>query len=123
MTKVNVMKSDGSIVEVDSSTVFTPIPPPIPPTEISDRQFAHGLWKQGIITLPEAKAFVKTGTIPAQMQALIDAMPVEVRDDVELLVSGATTFNRTHPFTKQLATAFGWTEAQMNAFWLFCSEL
>jgi len=91
--------------------------------DISDRQFAQGLWKQGVITLDEAKAFVKVGTIPAAMQALINTMPVEVRDDVELLVSGATELKRRHPFSEALASSFGWTQQQTDDFWRFAGGL
>lgn len=97
--------------------------PELPPSDISDRQFAHGLWKQGIITLDEAKAFVRTGTIPAALDALIAQLPEEARDDVELRVSGAYIFNVAHPDVQAIATAFGWTEAELRAFWRFCGTL
>lgn len=99
-----------------------PLPEPVPPS-ISDRQFAHGLWRQSVITLDEAKAFVKVGDIPASLAALIAQMPAGMRDDVELLVAGATVFERHHPFTAQLASAFGWTDEVTDEFWRYAATL
>ena len=44
------------------------------PFSISDVQFAHILAKQEIITREEALAWVKRGEVPAQLQAVIDAI-------------------------------------------------
>lgn len=93
------------------------------PEEISDRQFAHGLWKQGVITLDEAKAFVRVGTLPAALSALVAAMPAEQRDDADLMIAGSTIFHRSHPFTVALSAAFGWSAAQTDDFWRFAATL
>lgn len=101
-------------------------PPSGPPDEISDRQFIHGLWRSGTegITYDQARAFVKTGEVPPQLQALIDAIPnEESRKDAQLLVEGSTTFNRTHPFTSAIAQGYGWTQEQVDDFWRFCAGL
>ena len=103
-------------------------PPPSPltkpvPASISDRQFAHGLWKQNVITLEEAKAFVKVGEMPPSLAALIGGLPAEMRDDAELLLSGATIFERAHPFTDVIASTFGWSEEATDDFWRFAAAL
>lgn len=93
------------------------------PEIISDRQFAHGLWKQNVITYDEAKAFVTVGVIPTDMQALISQMPAAQRQDAELLISGSKEFHRHHPTTIALAEAFGWTPEVTDEFWRFASTL
>lgn len=95
---------------------------PVPRT-ITRRQFAHGLWKQGLATLAEVKAFVKRGEFPASLQALVDGLPVEQRDDAEILIAGAVIFERDHPLTAALAASFGWTSQQTDDFWRFCAAL
>jgi hypothetical protein len=98
-------------------------PPPAIPDSISDRQFAHGLWKRGIITVEEAKAFVMVGQMPVALAALVATLPADVRDDAEILISGATVFARNHPFTEILASAFGWSSADTDDFWRYAASL
>jgi hypothetical protein len=94
------------------------------PEEISDRQFFHGLALNNIITRPEAIAAVATGTIPAEMMALVNAIPdLDQRFAAQMHLSGSTIFQRHHPFTEQFSAAYGWTAEQTDAFWQFCSEL
>ena len=86
---------------------YEPPPPPVP-DEISDRQFAHQLVRDGRITQAEALAFVQTGTIPADLVTALDEITdSEQRFDAEMLLSGATVFKRLHPVTTMIATAFG----------------
>lgn len=94
------------------------VPPPEPvPASISDRQFAHELRTRGLITQAEALSFVARGEIPAPLQALIDALPTaQARDDAELLLAGATVFERAHPLTAIFAAGFGWDETQTDDF-------
>ncbi len=95
---------------------YVPPPEPVPPS-ISDRQFAHELRVQGVITQAEALAFVSRGELPAGLSALIESLPTQqARDDAELLLAGATVFERRHPLTAVLAAGFGWTEAQTDNF-------
>ena len=94
---------------VDPST----LPPPVPQT-ISDRQFFQQLAISQIITEAEALAAVKTGDLPASLQALVDAMPEQARFNAEMLLSGATTFSRNHPLTTALGQAMGYTSDQID---------
>lgn len=99
------------------------MPTVFPLGPISDRQFAHALWKQNVITLDEAMAFVKVGELPAALSALLAALPADQRDDAELLIAGSTTLERLHPFTAILSEAFGWTDEVTDEFWRVAAAL
>lgn len=114
-------ETDGYAVGAES-VVQTVKPPPIPepviPEEISDRQFAHVLKNRGVITHAEAMAFVQTGTVPAALAAVVAAIPDQTaREDAELLLAGATVFQRHHPMTEAVRAAMGWTVEQVDALW------
>lgn len=100
----------------------TTLPPPVPDT-ISDRQFFQQLAVAGIITEDEALAAVKTGTLPASLQALVDAMPDGSKFNAEMLLSGATTFQRNHPLTTTLGSAMGFTSEQIDDLFRAASVL
>ena len=90
--------------------------PPAPvPASISDRQFFQQLAVQGIITQADALAAVKTGTIPAALQQLIGGLPTDQQFGATMIVSGATTFERNHPLTIAIGTAYGWTSDEVDA--------
>lgn len=98
--------------------------PEFVPIVITDGQFAHALYKMGVITHEERMAFVKTGEIPSALRNVIDAIPdQEMRRDAEYLVSGAQTFSRLHPMTEALRQGMGWTVQQMLDLWLAGSKL
>ncbi|MES0023168.1 MULTISPECIES: hypothetical protein [unclassified Mesorhizobium] len=98
------------------------LPPPMPAV-ISDRQFFQGLAVAGVITNAEALAAVKTGAIPSGMVALITGLPEAARFGAEMLLSGATEFKRAHPLTSAFGAGFGWTEQQIDNFWISASTL
>ena len=93
------------------------------PAPISDRQFARGLWGEGIITFEECEAFCATGAIPAAMQALIDQLPDDAtgaptpRKEARIFVRGAKEYRRDHPLVATLGAAFGWSPEQIDARW------
>jgi hypothetical protein len=93
-----------------------PVPFPIP-QQISDRQFFQQAAVDGLITQDEAIAAVATGTIPAVLQTIVDGItdPAE-QFAAKMLLSGATVFERRHPFTEAVGAALGWTSAQIDAF-------
>lgn len=96
---------------------------PVPET-ISDRQFAQALAKQGIISQDEALAFVKRGEVPTMLQATIDAVEdPDARFNLDMAVSGATTFDRYNPSTVALAVALTWSPAQMDDLWRFAATI
>ncbi len=119
-----VTLADGSIVFVDaigglptSDEITAVLNPPAPvPSQISDRQFFQQLAISGTITQSEALAAVKVGTIPASLQAIIDAMPADRQFNAEMLVVGATVFARAHPMTVAIGTAVGMTAGQVDDF-------
>lgn len=99
-------------------------PPPPVPALISDRQFFQQAAVLGIITQAEALAAVQTGTIPAVLQTIVDG--IEDPDEkfaATMLLSGATTFERAHPFTEAVGDALGWTSEQIDQFFIAAAQL
>lgn len=113
--------------EIDHATVAPYVAPPAPPASvpevISDRQFFQALAVQGVITEAEALAAVKTGDIPTGMLPLVAALPEEGQFAAEMLLSGATEFKRSLPLTAAFGSAFGWTNQQIDSFWIAASAL
>lgn len=98
-------------------------PSPVP-ASISDRQFAHALKKQGIITHEEALVFVKAGELPAALAVIVAGIKdQEAREDAELLLSGAVEFHRAHPLTAAVAQAYGWGDQETDNFFRAAAEL
>lgn len=95
------------------------------PTLISDRQFFQALASPPyeIITQQEALAAVKTGEIPGAMMAMVEALPQAAQFSATMLISGATTFYRNHSLTGTFGAAFGWTDAQIDAFFIAAAAL
>jgi hypothetical protein len=124
---VTVIGGEFAIVEKPSQAQPEPLPEPEPervPDRISRRQFFTGLWKRGFITAHEALAALKTGEIPAAMQAIIDSMEgEEARTDAILLIVGATEFYRDNGLVLVFAIVRGMSEADVDEFWRFCFTL
>lgn len=91
---------------------------------ISDRQFFQQAAIQGFISQEDALQAVKTGFIPAPLQAIVDTItdPTD-KFNAEMLLSGATEFQRNHPLTSVIGTAFGMTEEDINTFFRTASNL
>jgi hypothetical protein len=85
------------------------------PALISDRQFFQQLAVQGVITQDEALAAVKTGSIPAALQTLINGLPADQQFAATMLIAGATAFERYHPLTTAIGQAYGWSADQIDA--------
>src|SRR6185369_8409464 len=92
----------------------TPLPVP---GVISDRQFYQQLAVMALITEEDALAAVMVGAIPAQLAALVDAMPAQAQFPARMLLSGAVQFQRHHPLTEALGLAFGYTGEQLDDLW------
>lgn len=101
--------------------------PPKPPViipEISDRQFFQQAAIQGMITQEEALAAVQTGSIPANLQSIVDTIQNESEKfAATMILSGATTFNRNHPLTETIGDYLGMTSDQIDSFFLDASRL
>lgn len=91
---------------LDGLTFVPPPPPPEPvPVSITDRQFAIEARDRGFVTQAEALAFVRTGALPAALDAIIAALPQADRDDAEITLAGASTFERSHQLTAVIGDA------------------
>ncbi|MCW2243566.1 hypothetical protein [Azospirillum canadense] len=105
----------------------TPAPykaPPVPvPASISDRQFFQQLAVDGIVTQAEALAAVKTGDIPAALAGILDALPDDQRFAAEMLLSGATSFERAHPLSIAIGVARGMSDAEVDGFFRAAAAL
>ena len=115
---IALQDGEGNVISTETVTEYVSVP-----EEISDRQFAMGLAIAGLITQAEALAFVKTGEVPAALQAMIGAIEGDdARFEAEMLVSGATVFKRSHPLVSMIASQVGWTEQQTDQFWYDCAQ-
>jgi len=94
-------------------------PPPIitPPMILSHRQFYEVCALKGIITKAEALEAVRHGTMPAKIGAFLDQLPADQRFHAEMLLVGASTFERDHPMTDAIGHALGYTDEQMDDLW------
>ncbi|MBX9758700.1 MAG: hypothetical protein K2Y29_07965, partial [Beijerinckiaceae bacterium] len=94
------------------------------PQSISDRQFFHALAKQGKINQDEALAAVMTGTIPATMMAIVDAIPdAAEKFDAKMFLAGAVVFDRGHPLVGVFANAMGMSEGDVDALFTYAAGL
>lgn len=127
MAKMTIQ--DGDVVrdmtpeEIAAATAAAVAPPPPVPASISDRQFFQGLALRNVITQEEALAAVKTGDLPALIAAYVAELPDAEKFSAEMLLSGATVFERAHPFTARFGDAMNWSPAQLDDFWRFCGAL
>jgi len=99
------------------------IPPIVIPSTISDRQFFQQLAIQNIITKDDALNAVKTGFIPTALQSIIDPMPEDEKFAAEMLLSGATIFQRNHPLTNAIGQTYGMTSEQIDEFFINANKL
>ena len=93
------------------------------PQTISDRQFFQQLAIAKVISQEEALAAVKTGDIPSALSGFIAALPDAARFNAEMLLSGATLFQRAHPLTDAIAAAQGMTPEQVDDFFRAAAAL
>ena len=106
----------------------TPTPPPpdlLPvPQIISDRQFFQQAAIDGIITQQEALDAVKTGTIPAMLQNIVDSISDSMdKFNAQMLLSGATVFERNHPLVATIENSLNWNSEQVDQFFRNASKL
>jgi hypothetical protein len=125
--EVNVLTGEQTIVvmtaeEIAALQAQPSVRPPLLP--ISDRQFFQQAAFAGIITQAEALAAVQTGAIPAALQSIVDAIAdPQQKFAAQMILSGATTFERNHPLTQSIGAALGWTEDQIDEFFRSAAAL
>lgn len=122
-----ILSEDARIGWLYDGETFTP-PPADPilepvPQFISDRQFAQQLAKLGLIANEEALAWVKAGVVPAAFDAFVQSLPEAQQFDAEMLLSGATQFDRYHQLTETFGAARGMTSEQIDDLWRAASAL
>lgn len=111
---------EGKFINLQTGALSDP--PPVVPASISDRQFFQQLSVQGLITRQEALDAVKMGYVPSALDAIVQAITdPDARFEAEMLISGATEFRRDHPVTRQIGAAIGWSEAQIDEFFINAS--
>jgi hypothetical protein len=97
---------DASDVRVVDAADVPPLPPPVPPV-VTDRQLFQALAAEGLVPPAEALAAVRTGELPAAFRTVLDAMPEGERFAAEMVLSGATSFERGHPLTAAIGAGLG----------------
>lgn len=94
------------------------------PQSISRRQFYQYLAVTGKIAKGEALAAIKTGAVPAALQAMLDQMTDEdAKFDADCLLSGATDFDRDNPLVMVFAIMEQMSEAEVDDFWRNASQI
>lgn len=106
---------EQQICDIAAGT-FAPPPATVPQT-ISDRQFFQLLAERGIITEAEALDAVGPGIMPKAMMALIDKLPQDKRFAAKMLVTGASTYERSSPFATLIGQLYGWSDADIDQAW------
>lgn len=120
--------------------------PEMPMPDITDRQFAAGLWiYEGILSYPEYIDFVSIGKIPDSIEAVLQQIPnipldgsstEEPADDNPVLterriargfLAGAKTFSFKNPFVEMFRLAQEkidpkWTKEYQKQQWLIWAQ-
>lgn len=107
---------------------IAPYTPPTSPTEpvreISRRQFFQQLAVVNIISNAEALSAVGQGVIPEPLQIIIDQLPDEnAKFNAQMLIVGASTFQRSHPLVETVRLLLGWTVEQTDEFFINAAKL
>lgn len=95
------------------------------PEVISDRQFAQQLAILGTITEAEAIAWAARGDLPETLEQAIATLPTEdgVQFSARMLLSSATTYERSHPMTATLGGVLGYDAAELDDLWRAAAQL
>lgn len=116
----------------DPTAVLPPLPEDVP--DISDRQFACGLWGDGIISYADFLGFIGPGTIPDPIQSIVDQLadddtgtPTPRKMAVGFL-TGSKLYSFGHPLVEFFRQALAksdpkWTADYLRQQWLVWSAL
>jgi hypothetical protein len=93
----------------------------IPP--ITRRQLILGLREAGVLSDEEAIAAAKSGDVPAAIQPFVAYLSAE--DQVTFAVTWASmsVAERSDPLVAALGAANGWSDEQLNAFFISSAQL
>ncbi|MGY3588092.1 hypothetical protein [Bradyrhizobium sp. USDA 4350] len=104
----------GAQTAADVRAVLEPFGYPCAP--ITRRQFYQQCAVAGIITQAEAIAVLANGTLPAALSTIVNALPAGQQFAAQMLLIGATEFDRNHPMVQTIGAARNMTDAQVDAF-------
>jgi hypothetical protein len=106
------------LVAGEFGTIAAYVAPPEPvPSSISVRQFWAGLYKVGRITKAQALAAIRSGTVPAAIQAYIDGLAdAEAQFDAAVALSGQGTIQRDGALIAGIQARLTLTDAQVDTF-------
>lgn len=134
LAAIQVLGVGRCILVNDALAAYAPpvTPPPMP--DISDRQFARGLWGDGVIAYSDFLGFIGPGSIPAPLQAIVNLLPDDdtgaptPRKDAVGFLTGSKLYNFTHPLVEVVRQAMAaqdakWTPAYLRTRWLAWSTL
>lgn len=122
MSTYAVLRSDGSVIQVDAEefdadrVVAAPVP-----HSVTRRQIMTGLAVAGWITEQEALDAIATGARPAAVEAVISALPEDQQFHARMKWAGFTEAYRDDPLVLALADAEGKTAAEIDDFFRMCA--
>ncbi|PAY07193.1 hypothetical protein CK489_15445 [Bradyrhizobium sp. UFLA03-84] len=91
--------------------------------DISLRQFYQQLAVQGVITQDDALSAVRTGALPSALQTIVNGLPQAQQFPATMMLSGASTFQRSNSMTAAIGAAYGWTSEQIDAFFVAAAQI
>lgn len=103
--------------------VETPTTTSYVPESITRRQCALQLLNEGMITVTEAKAMVKTGDMPTMVANLVSQLSTQDERDRAEIDFAADSYLRSNPLLVGLMTAAGATEADIDQFFVDAAVL
>jgi hypothetical protein len=118
--------ANATIVDLQSQIKqlqASPVVAPQPTQTVSRRQFVQACAQSGVITDAAAIALLATGTIPANVQAIISTLPLAEQFPAELAIVGDTSFTLSNPLMTAIGTALGMTEAQLSSLFTLAASL
>lgn len=118
-------QGQGRVIQADANGYPVAVdPPPLPaaiPT-LTRLQFLIGLKEAGFITEEEGLA-ATTGTPPANIAALFDALPAAEKFRALVRFAAMTQVGRGEPLVAAYAAAQNLTDAQVDAFFISSAQL
>lgn len=118
--------NSGEIIAMVDGAPVLQAPPAVAPSiprSVTDKQFFQAAGQLGIITKPEAIAFMSNGAMPTSLATALATLPADEQYAATMAVLGARNFLRTDPFVVALSQAMGKTPAQVDALFTLAATL